>query len=88
MIMVSLPTSQCLDNTLSQNKIFGAKQTMDNPMMTQLMQQMQVMQQQISGLMLTNKQLSQFSAKLLLTDQSGHNNDTNPRTGLPCQRYC
>ena len=74
--------------TPSQHNMFGANQTSDNPVMTQLMQQMQVMQQQISGLTLTNNQINQFGTKIPLTNQSGQNNDTNPKTGLPWKRYC
>ena len=36
---------QSLHKTSSQNNMFGANQMVDNPMMTQLLQQMQVMQQ-------------------------------------------
>ena len=55
--------------------------------MTQLLQQMQKMQQQISGLTLTNQQLSQFGGKINSTNQGGNKN-VNPRTSLPWKRYC
>ena len=80
-------SEQSSEETSSQNNMFGANQTVDNLMMMQLLQQMKVMQHQISGLVLTNKRLSQFGAKLPSTDQFGQNKDLNPRTGLPWKRY-
>ena len=41
--------------------------------MVQLLQQMQTMQQQISGLSLTNQQLIQFGGKNNTTNQGGNN---------------
>ena len=71
-----------------QHQIFIAAQTNDTPMMYQLLQQIQVMQQQISGLMLTNKQLSHHGGNILSTNQGGQNKDLNQKTGLPWKHYC
>ena len=38
-------SEQSSDRSLSQNNMFEANQTVDNPMMTRLLQQIQVMQQ-------------------------------------------
>lgn len=66
-------------------QMFGVTDN-NNPMMTQLLQQMQAMQQQISGLTLTNQQLS--ASKRNLSTNQGTNKDLNPKTGLPWKRYC
>ena len=70
-------------------QMFGATES-TNPMMVQMLQKMQAMQQQISGLTLTNQQLSQSGSQNPTTNKGGNNlnKDLNPKTGLPWKRYC
>ena len=54
-------------------QMFGATENNNNTMMAQLLQQMQTIQQQISGLSLTNQRLSQFGGKNNTTNKGGNN---------------
>lgn len=70
-------------------QMFGATET-TNPMIAQMLQQMQAMQQQISGLILTNQHLNKSGRQNLTTNKGGKNlnYDVNPKNGLLWKRYC
>ena len=63
-------------------QMFGTIENKNNTMMVQLLQQIQTMQQQISGLSLTNQQLSQFVGKNKTTNQGGNNKKCKPKNGF------
>ena len=71
----------------TQHNMFAAYQESRDPMMTQILQQLQTMQAQVIGITLTNKQLNVLrnQGSKLQTDVA---NNCNPRNGLPWKRYC
>ena len=76
-----------------QNSMFSANHSNDQ-MMTQILQHMQVMQEQISGSTLSNgangQRRQNTTNRSSMTSKNGNtanDTNTNPRTGLPWKRY-
>ena len=70
------------DFTPSQNTMFAAQQNANNPMIAQLMEQMEIMQTQLAAV------CSLVPNESIPNDATKKDNTINPKTGKPWKKYC